>query len=103
MVTHNPNLVVNTDADQVVVAMAAKQARGLPTVMYFSGSLEDRRIRQSVVTSSKVERTHLENASVAIRCADRIPAKCWAMCDGERRKTLLTPYEWTQLDRQRTY
>ena len=28
MVTHNPNLVVNTDADQIIVATSGPQARG---------------------------------------------------------------------------
>ncbi|MCG7394261.1 AAA family ATPase [Microvirga sp. ACRRW] len=40
LVTHNPNLVVNTDAEQVVVADCQKQA-GLPRIRYSSGALED--------------------------------------------------------------
>jgi DNA repair exonuclease SbcCD ATPase subunit len=39
MVTHNANLVVNTDADQVIVAASEKTDNGgLPTISYESGS-----------------------------------------------------------------
>jgi hypothetical protein len=49
MVTHNANLVVNTDADQVVVATAGnRKGSGLPPISYESGGLEDAHIRQSV-------------------------------------------------------
>lgn len=42
MVTHNANLVVNGDSDQVIVAHAAKhEGRVLPTMSYSSGGLED--------------------------------------------------------------
>lgn len=42
MVTHNPNLVVNTDADLVIVANSIKRSDGsrLPTFSYASGPLE---------------------------------------------------------------
>ena len=40
IVTHNPNLVVNTDADQVIVARCLRSDDGLPRIRYFSGSLE---------------------------------------------------------------
>lgn len=49
IVTHNANLVVNTDADQVIVASAErKHGIGLPTVSYFCGSLENTQIRKAV-------------------------------------------------------
>jgi energy-coupling factor transporter ATP-binding protein EcfA2 len=49
MVTHNANLVVNTDSDQVVVAEASRQAAtGLPDVTYSSGGLEDSELRAQV-------------------------------------------------------
>jgi ABC-type cobalamin/Fe3+-siderophores transport system ATPase subunit len=49
IVTHNANLVVNTDADQVIVASSVPNpAGGLPTVTYDSGSIENRTIRTSV-------------------------------------------------------
>ncbi len=41
LITHNPNLVVNTDAEQVVVATCGRQLSGLPTIAYASGPLED--------------------------------------------------------------
>ena len=40
IVTHNPNLVVNTDADQVIIAAASRRQDGLPTISYQSGGLE---------------------------------------------------------------
>jgi ABC-type lipoprotein export system ATPase subunit len=49
IVTHNANLVVNTDADQVIVASAAPSiGGGLPTITYRSGSLENGDIRRKV-------------------------------------------------------
>jgi hypothetical protein len=49
IVTHNANLVVNTDADQVIVASAAATAGGgLPTITYESGALENPTIRRAV-------------------------------------------------------
>ena len=49
MVTHNANLVINTDADQVIVAQAgAHSPGGLPTIEYMAGGLEDAIIRRKV-------------------------------------------------------
>jgi hypothetical protein len=49
MVTHNANLVVNTDADQIIVAEAGPHARGeLPEISYRSGGLESPAIRKAV-------------------------------------------------------
>ena len=49
LVTHNSNLVVNTDADQVVVAHSSPHKAGmLPDISYTSGSLENPSIRQDV-------------------------------------------------------
>lgn len=49
MVTHNANLVVNTDADQIIVASAGPHAKGaLPPITYVAGGLEDAQIRKSV-------------------------------------------------------
>jgi energy-coupling factor transporter ATP-binding protein EcfA2 len=49
MVTHNANLVVNTDSDQVIVASSQRQAtNALPDISYRSGGLEDPRIREDV-------------------------------------------------------
>lgn len=49
IVTHNANLVVNTDADQVIVATSVQTAgEGLPEISYTSGSLENPDIRSMV-------------------------------------------------------
>ena len=49
MVTHNANLVVNTDADQIIIAHAGpREAGGLPGISYMAGGLEDTAIRERV-------------------------------------------------------
>ena len=49
IVTHNANLIVNADADQVIVASCGPhKPDGLPTISYQSGSLEDPEIRKHV-------------------------------------------------------
>ena len=49
LVTHNPNLVVNADADQVIVANAKREGvTELPRISYYSGGLEDPKIRTAV-------------------------------------------------------
>jgi hypothetical protein len=49
MVTHNPNLVVNTDVDQVIVARCKNVEEGkLPELCYLSGGLEELHIRRAV-------------------------------------------------------
>jgi putative AbiEii toxin of type IV toxin-antitoxin system len=49
IVTHNANLVVNTDADQIIIAEASPRERGqLPTITYASGGLESEAIRKLV-------------------------------------------------------
>ncbi len=49
IVTHNANLVVNTDADQVIVASRGDQKSGaLPDISYVSGGLENPVIRKEV-------------------------------------------------------
>src|SRR4029453_10541664 len=53
LITHNPNLVVNADSEQVIVASCARRETGLPYITYRSGSLEnntpeDLGIRQQV-------------------------------------------------------
>lgn len=48
VVTHNANIVVNADADQVIVATCGKHQPGrLPDITYFSGGLERPEIRQA--------------------------------------------------------
>jgi len=49
MVTHNANLVVNTDADQIIIAECGSHAQGqLPPITYMTGGLEDQEIRERV-------------------------------------------------------
>lgn len=53
LITHNPNLVVNGDSEQVIVASCERRQNGIPHITYHSGSLEDiapgdRGIRQQV-------------------------------------------------------
>ncbi|WP_246687497.1 AAA family ATPase [Mesorhizobium sp. B3-1-7] len=49
VVTHNANLVVNTDADQVIVAKAGYHQPGaLPAMTYIAGGLENPEIRKEV-------------------------------------------------------
>jgi energy-coupling factor transporter ATP-binding protein EcfA2 len=49
IVTHNANLVVNTDVNQVIVARCGRHRPGkLPEITYESGGLEDPRIREAV-------------------------------------------------------
>ncbi len=49
MVTHNANLVINTDADQVIIAEAGTHAPGhLPAISYTMGGLEEAHIRDRV-------------------------------------------------------
>lgn len=49
LVTHNANLVVNTDADQVIVASVGPHRPGeLPPISYMSGGLESSHIRRAV-------------------------------------------------------
>jgi energy-coupling factor transporter ATP-binding protein EcfA2 len=62
IVTHNANLVVNTDADQVIVARSVQGAGGgLPQISYECGSLENPDIRRAVCeTLEGGERAFLE-------------------------------------------
>jgi len=49
IVTHNANLVINTDADQVIVAEAGPHpSGGLPPISYLAGGLENAAIRKAV-------------------------------------------------------
>lgn len=49
MVTHNANLVINTDADQIIIAEAGPHPHGaLPPITYRSGGLENAEIRKAV-------------------------------------------------------
>ena len=41
LITHNPNLVVNADSEQVIVAHCERRENGLPNITYHSGALEN--------------------------------------------------------------
>jgi putative AbiEii toxin of type IV toxin-antitoxin system/AAA domain-containing protein len=41
LITHNPNLVVNADSEQVIIASCVRRDDGLPHISYVSGSLEN--------------------------------------------------------------
>jgi energy-coupling factor transporter ATP-binding protein EcfA2 len=41
IITHNPNLVINTDAEQVIIATSKRTERVFPTFSYTGGALED--------------------------------------------------------------
>jgi len=41
LITHNPNLVVNVDSEQVIVARAERYQNGFPHISYQSGGIED--------------------------------------------------------------
>ena len=48
LITHNPNLVVNADSEQVIIATCQRRSNGLPYITYVSGSLENDNIRTDV-------------------------------------------------------
>lgn len=49
MVTHNANLVINTDADQIIIAHCGTHSHGqMPPITYISGGLESADIRKQV-------------------------------------------------------
>jgi predicted ATPase len=49
MVTHNANLVINTDADQIIIAESGPHPHSaLPPITYQSGGLENAEIRKAV-------------------------------------------------------
>ncbi len=49
MVTHNANLVINTDADQIIIVSARpRQTGGIPEISYVTGGLEDANILEAV-------------------------------------------------------
>lgn len=64
VVTHNANLVVNTDADQILVATAKHETPGqLPTIRYTAGTLENPETRAAVcATLEGGKRALLERA-----------------------------------------
>jgi len=49
LAAHNANLVINTDADQIIIAEAGPHPHGsLPAITYKSGGLENAEIKEAV-------------------------------------------------------
>lgn len=49
IVTHNANLVINTDADQIIIAESVSHGqKSLPDISYVSGGLENAEVRKAV-------------------------------------------------------
>jgi len=67
VITHNPNLVVNSDSEQIIIATAEKQDNGLPVISYATGALED---NTATGTRSQVCNI-LEGGDVAFRKRER--------------------------------
>lgn len=67
VITHNPNLVVNSDSEQIIIATAKKQDNGLPVISYAAGALED---NTATGTRSQVCKI-LEGGDVAFRKRER--------------------------------
>ena len=68
IVTHNANLVVNTDADQIIVAEAgAHKPNALPPITYFSGGLESKEIRKKVCDILEGGETALKERAKRLR------------------------------------
>ena len=48
LITHNPNLVVNADSEQIIIANCERRNNGLPHITYEAGALENSQIRKQV-------------------------------------------------------
>ena len=72
IVTHNANLVVNTDADQVIIASSMQKPGGLPEIDCESGSLENPTIRGAVCQILRAANEPSSSASVDIGCGGDI-------------------------------
>jgi predicted ATPase len=68
LVTHNPNLVVATDAEQVIVATAERSPdQSYPRITYVSGSLEHSEIGQDYIGTRQAVCTLLEGGDQAFK------------------------------------
>src|ERR1700722_580658 len=76
MVTHNANLVINTDADQIVVAEAGPHpSGGLPPISSVAGGIEARRSARLSATSLRAAKPPFASARDAFvfGSTDRTP------------------------------
>ena len=70
VVTHNANLVVNTDADQIIIANVGEQsATGLPPISYATGGLEEEHIRKQVCNILEGGETAFKDRARRLRIA----------------------------------
>lgn len=69
MVTHNPNLVVNTDAEQVIVANYAGDRK--PRLQYASGSLEDQVKENPSLATEDMENGIIEHVCNILEGGDK--------------------------------
>ena len=69
LITHNPNLVVNADSEQVIVARCERRENGLPHITYHTGALENDRPTEGNI-KQQVCRI-LEGGSEAFRRRER--------------------------------
>ena len=69
MVTHNPNLVVNTDAEQIVVA--DYNGKRTPRLEYFSGSLENQAGKMPYATFEDFEDGIIEQVCSILEGGER--------------------------------
>nr|WP_245486095.1 AAA family ATPase [Mesorhizobium sp. M5C.F.Ca.IN.020.29.1.1] len=88
IVTHNANLVINTDADQIIVAEAGPHpSGGLPPISYVAGGLENAAIRKAVCDILEVAKPPSASAHgdfVFVLIAEKV--KKLAFCIKERIK-----------------
>lgn len=74
LITHNPNLVVNTDSEQVIVASFVKTPPvGAAKIRYTTGSLEDSRIDAAGIDTGTREKVCqiLEGGEIAFHMRER--------------------------------
>ena len=70
MVTHNANLVINTDADQIIVANVGTQSTtGLPPITYSTGGLEESSMREQVCDILEGGETAFQDRARRLRIA----------------------------------
>ena len=68
LVTHNPNLVVATDAEQIIVATSERQSgQAYPRITYVSGSLEHNEIDAEATGMRQAVCTLLEGGDRAFK------------------------------------
>jgi DNA repair exonuclease SbcCD ATPase subunit len=68
LVTHNPNLVVATDAEQIIIATSERlAAQSYPRISYIYGSLEHNELGENTVGTRQAVCTLLEGGDRAFK------------------------------------